>query len=74
MVKEYELNADLDSVAKKIHDYDSNPITWMNWIKYLLIKLENQSKDVDPANQQRYVEMITHLKDAIYSRQSTGGW
>ena len=74
MVKEYELNADLDSVAKKIHDYDSNPITWTNWIKFLLIKLENQSKDVDPANQQRYVEMIAHLKDAIYNRQSTGGW
>ena len=74
MVKEYELHADLDSMAKKMHDYDSNPITWMTWIKYLLIKLEDQSKDFDPANQQRYVEMIAHLKDAIYSRQSTGGW
>jgi predicted ATP-binding protein involved in virulence len=74
MVKEYELRADLDSVAMKMHDYDPNPITWTNWIKYLLEQLENQSQDSNSANQQRYVEMIAHLKDAIHSRQTTGGW
>ena len=74
MVKEYELLADLDSVANKMHDYDSNPISWMNWIKHLLVKLEDQSKDIDPANQQRYEEMINHLKDAIYIRKTTGSW
>jgi hypothetical protein len=74
MVKEYELHADLDSIAKKMHDYDANPISWMDWIKYLLNELEKQSKDVDSANQQRYVEMIALLKDAIHNRQATGGW
>jgi hypothetical protein len=74
MIREYELLEDLDTIAKKMHDYDSNPITWLNWIKSLLVKLEEQSKDFDPTNQQRYVEMISHLKDAIYTRESTGSW
>lgn len=74
MVKEYELRADLDSLARKMHAYDSNPITWMNWIKYLLVELDNQSKDNDPANQQRYKDMIGLLKYAIHSREETGGW
>ena len=74
MIKEYELLAEINSVAKMMHDYDSNPITWMNWTKYLLMKLEEQSKDFEPANQQRYIEMIAHLRDSIYTRQTTGGW
>ncbi len=74
MVKEYELLEDLDSAAVNIHDYDSNPITWLKWLKYLLAKLEDQSKDIDPSNQQRYVEMIALLKDAINSRQTYGSW
>jgi hypothetical protein len=74
MVRDYDVRAELDSVAKQIHDYDPNPITWMSWMKYLLIKLEEQSKDQDAANQQRYVEMIAQLRDAIYGRQQTGGW
>jgi len=74
MVKEYELREELESLAREIHAYDRNPITWMNWVKYLLEKLENLSKDTDPSHQQRYVEMLEHLKDAIFSRQSTGSW
>jgi hypothetical protein len=74
MVKEYELKAEIDSIANQMHDYDSNPISWMNWIKYLLVKLEDQSKDNDPSHQQQFVEMIAYLKDAIYSRETTGGW
>jgi hypothetical protein len=74
MIKEYEMLADLDAVAKKMHAYDPNPITWLKWLKYLLSRLEDQSEDIDPANTQRFVELISHLKDTIYSRQTTGGW
>ena len=74
MIKEYELRATIENVAKDMHSFDSNPSTWLSWILYLLEQLENLAVDVNPTNQQRYDEMVSNLKDAIHTRESTGGW
>jgi hypothetical protein len=74
MVKDYEIKTALEKVAKDMHTFDPNPITWLNWLTYLLNQLEDQSRDVNPSNHQRYLDMITSLKDAIYNRQQTGSW
>ncbi len=74
MIKDYELRATLEKVAVDFHQYDPNPITWLNWITYLLDNLEEQSMDVNPANHERYVDMISNLQDAIHNRQQTGQW
>jgi len=74
MIKEYELRATLDRVAADFHEYNPNPITWLNQLVYLLGQLENQAMDVDPINKDRYREMISNLKDAIYTYQNTGSW
>ena len=74
MIKEYDLRATLDRVAADFHEYNQNPITWLNQLVYLLGQLENQAMDVDPVNKDRYREMISNLKDAIYTYQTTGSW
>jgi len=74
MIRDYEVRQVLDHVAQNIHEYDSNPITWTSWVTYLLERLENQAMDVDPANRERFKEMLANLQDAIYNRRQTGGW
>jgi hypothetical protein len=74
MVKDYELREALKDVAKDMHGYNTNPSTWLTWIIYLLSQLEEQSRDIDPANHERYMEMIENLKDAVHTRQSRGAW
>jgi len=74
MVKDYELREALSDVAKSIHEYNNNPSTWLTWMIYLLDQLENQSRDVDPSNHERYMEMIEKLKDAVHTRQTRGAW
>jgi hypothetical protein len=74
MVKDYELREALRNVAKNMHEYDTNPSTWLSWMIYLLNQLEEQSRDIDPSNHERYMEMIVKLKDAVHTRQSRGGW
>ena len=74
MVKDYEVRTALDNVAREIHEFDPNPITWLSWITYLLNQLEDQAMDVNPSNQSRYQDMISNLKDAIHNRQQTGSW
>lgn len=74
MIRDYEVRESLERVARDIHDYSSNPITWLSWITYLLSELEKQATDVDPANHARYEEMLSNLKQAIHNRQQTGGW
>jgi hypothetical protein len=74
MVKDYELREALRDVAKDMHEYNTNPSTWLSWILYLLSQLEEQSRDVDPSNHERYMEMIEKLKDAVHTRQSRGAW
>jgi len=74
MIKEYELRATLDRVAADFHEYNPNPITWLNQLVYFLGQLENQAMDVDPINSDRYREMISNLKDTIYNYQNSGSW
>jgi hypothetical protein len=74
MIRDYEVRQGLERIAKDIHDYSSNPSTWLSWLTYLLVQLENQAMDVDPANHTRYEEMLSGLKDAIHNREQTGGW
>jgi hypothetical protein len=74
MVKDYELREALKDVAKDMHDYNNNPSTWLSWLTYLLGQLEDQSRDVDPSNHERFMEMIEKLKDAVHTRKSRGGW
>ena len=73
-MKDYELREALKSIAADMHSYDSNPITWSSWMIYLLDQLERQATDVDPANRQSFLEMITHLSDAIHTRKQRGAW
>ena len=74
MVKDYELRAALKDVAKDMHEYNANPSTWLSWLTYFLDQLEQQSRDVDPSNHERYMEMIVKLKDAVHTRESRGAW
>jgi hypothetical protein len=73
-MKEYEIQASLERFATDLHEYNPNPITWLNQLVYLFGQLEKQAMDVDPINQERYREMMSHLKDAIHNYQSTGSW
>jgi hypothetical protein len=74
MIKEYDLRAELDSVAKDIADFSSNPNTWSTWILYLLNNLEQQALDVNPSHQEYYEDMLSLLQDLIRNRLRTGGW
>ena len=74
MVRDYELRESLRDVAKEMHEYHTNPSTWLSWMIFLLDQLEQQSRDVDSANHERYMEMIEKLKDAVHTRQTRGAW
>ena len=74
MVKDYELRQTLRDAAIQIHEYNTNPSTWLGWMTFLLDQLEQQSRDVDPSNHERFMEMIEKLKDAVHIRTTRGAW
>jgi hypothetical protein len=74
MIRDYEIREELDRVAINIHEYDSNPSSWLSWMTYLLGQLENQARDVNSVNLIRFTEMLSGLKSAIHNREQTGGW
>jgi hypothetical protein len=74
MVRDYELREMLKEVAQQIHEYNANPSTWLTWLTFLLDQLENQSRDVDASNHERFMEMIEKLKDAVHTRKIRGAW
>ena len=74
MVKEYELRDELDRVAADIADFNRNPSSWQTWVQYLLRSLESKSRDVNPAYQENYEDMLSLLQDTIRLRLRTGGW
>lgn len=74
MVKDYELREALRDVAKEMHEYNTNPSTWLSWLTFLLGQLEEQSRDVNSSNHERFMEMIEKLKDAVHTRQTRGAW
>jgi hypothetical protein len=69
-----ELRELLDKTADAIAQHDSNPSSWLMWNVYLLNKLEQKSRNVDPMGQRLFAEMIANLRDSIRNRLATGGW
>ena len=75
MAKEDDVRGVLDEAAQEIARAQSNPRTWLSWIVYLLVHLEEQAtKSGSSASRESYMEMLAALQDAIKNRTRTGGW
>ncbi len=74
MSRDDELRELLDRTASEINRLSSNPRTWLAWMVYLLAALEKQATNIDPANRDRFKEMLASLQDAIRNYFRTGGW
>jgi len=74
MSKDDELRDVLDQAAMEISQAQSNPRTWLSWMVYLLVQLEEKANNENPASKQSYSEMLSALQDALRNRQRTGGW
>ena len=74
MSKDDELRDMLDQAAKEIARAQSNPRTWLSWMVYLLVQLEERANNENPASKQSYSEMLIALQDALRNRVRTGGW
>ncbi len=74
MSRDDELRELLDKTASEINRLSSNPRAWLAWMAYLLAALEKQATNIDPANKERFKEMLAALQDAIRNYFRTGGW
>ena len=74
MSKDDELRELLNGTAAEISRLSSNPRTWLSWIVYLLVRLEQRALDANPVYKETYKEMLVALQDAIRNRLRTGGW
>ena len=74
MSRDDELRELLDKTASEIKRLSSNPRTWLSWMVYLLAALEKQATDINPANTDRFKEMLTALDEAIRNRFKRGSW
>jgi hypothetical protein len=74
MSKADDLRDVLDQTAKEIARLQNNPRTWLSWLVYLLVQLEEKSNNENPASKGSYNEMLAALQDAIRNRLNTGGW
>jgi hypothetical protein len=74
MSRDDELRELLDKTASEIKRLSSNPRAWLSWMVYLLAALEKQATDINPANKDRFKEMLSALQDAIRNRFTRGGW
>ncbi len=74
MSKEDELRDVLNETAKSISETQSNPRTWLDWVVYLLARLEEQATNENPAYRESFLEMLFALQDEIRNRARTGGW
>jgi hypothetical protein len=74
MIKEYDLQEEIDQVAMDISVFESNPTTWLRWVVYFLSRLEKQALDVNPTHQVLYDNMLSMLQDTVRNRRRTGGW
>ena len=74
MSREDDLREALNAAAQAFKEYDSNPTTWLTWIKYFLAQLQKQAVDVNPSYQVVYDDMLNMLQDSIRNRMRTGGW
>jgi hypothetical protein len=74
MSRDDELRELLDKTAGEIKRLSSNPRTWHSWMVYLLASLEKQATDINPADKDKFKEMLSALQESIRNRFRTGGW
>ena len=74
MSREDDIREAINNAVQAFKEYDSNPTTWLTWIRYFLAQLQEQAVDVNPSYQMVYDDMLTMLQDSIRNRIRTGGW
>ena len=74
MSNEDEVRGILDEASKEIYQLSNNPRTWVSWMIYMLVRLEQHALDANPVYKETYKEMLVALVDAIRNRLRTGGW
>lgn len=74
MSKEDEIRDVLNEVARSISSAEGNPRTWLDWVVYLLARLEEKATSENPTYKEYYLEMLAALQDEIRNRTRTGGW
>ena len=74
MSREDELRDVLGDAAKDISQIQTNPRTWLSWMVYLLVRLEEKATNESSASKDSYVSMLSALQDEIRNRLRTGGW
>ena len=74
MSNEDEVRGILDEASKEIYQLSNNPRTWVSWMIYMLVRLEQHALDANPVYKETYKEMLVALGDAIRNRLRTGGW
>jgi hypothetical protein len=74
MSKDDDLRDVLNQTAKEISQAQNNPRTWLSWMVYLLIRLEDKANNENPASKDSFNAMLAALQDAIRNRLRTGGW
>ena len=74
MSKEDELRDILNEAVSSIAAAQSNPRTWLAWVVYVLVRLEEKATNENPAYKESFIDMLSALQDEIRNRQRTGGW
>jgi hypothetical protein len=74
MSRDDDLRDLLDNTAREMDRLADSPRTWLSWLVYLLGRLEAEATDVNPANKDAFVAMLSSLQDDIRNRLRTGGW
>ena len=74
MSRDDELRDILAETAKEISRLSPNPRTWLDWLVYLLDKLENEATTTNTSSKDLFKDMLAALDDAIRNRRNTGGW
>jgi hypothetical protein len=74
MAKEDQLREVLDETVDEIAEAQGNPRTWLSWVVYLLMRMEEHATNASAANKDAYLEMLDALQDEIRTRKKTGGW
>jgi hypothetical protein len=74
MSKEDELRDVLNQTVNSISMAQGNPRTWLSWIVYFLVRLEEKATNENPAYKESFLEMLSALQDELRNRIRTGGW
>ena len=71
---EDELRNTLNATANEISHVSGNPRSWLSWLTYLLVRLEDQAINENQVNLDSFKELLEALQDEIRNRLRTGGW